>query len=300
MLMKKHFDKPIKKRILSFEEENSIKNVTIMKVGKTTRIALLLLGFAMVVVACEPKPAEGGSGKTKNRSEVEKMLDKLIDSLKRETDWQTSQLLFSRIESSIESDELRIRDKDKADFHKDSQDAYCYSMDNIMHIMMTGTCGDHKKLEEIWNLRTGKEYGSVKSSLYEEVKQLHKDHQGMLTFISDCKKNRQTVTNFDTKYDFEYETGQGKKASGYLKTTKCKTIVADLEKIQKGTAFASRRIAFCQKVVDLYLEKDSWVQGDENLVISRIKFYTKEHPNDAKVIEWNAAIEDFKTAHQSN
>lgn len=271
-----------------------------MNTGKTTRMALLLLGFTMVVVACEPKPSDGGSGKKKNRSEVEKTLDKLIDSLQRETDWQNSQLLFGRIESSIESDELRLREKDKADFHTALRDAYCYSMDNIMHLMMSGTCGDHKKLEEIWNLRTGNEYGSVKSSLYEEVKQQHKDHQDLLTFISKTKSNRMSVTSFNTAYDESYETTQKNKATGYLKTTKCKTIVADLEKIQKGTAFAGRRVAFCQKVVDLYLAKDTWTQGDENIVKNRIQFYTKGHGNDTKVQEWMTAIEDFKTTHQSN
>jgi hypothetical protein len=271
-----------------------------MKTGKTIRFAVLLIGVAITIVACEPKPTSG-QGKSKNRSEVEKMLDKLIDSLKKETDWKTSQLMFGRIESSIESDELRLRDKDKTDFHAASKDAFCYSMDNIMHLMMSGTCGEHTKLEEIWKLRTGKDYGSVNSSLYDQVKQQHKDHQDLLTFISQTKNNRVNVTTFNMAYDEQYEKTQKVKAGNYLNAKPtCKTIISDLERIQKGMVFGGRRVAFCQDVVDLYLKKDSWNQGDENIVKNRIMFYTKEHNGDAKVMEWMDAIEDFKTTHQTN
>ena len=261
-------------------------------------MALLLIGIALAVMACEPKPQDGGYGNLKNRSEVEKMLDKLIDSLKKETDWNTSQLLFSRIEKSVESKDLNLDEKIKGDFHTAAKDAYCYSMDNIMHLMMSGSCGDHTKLEQIWNLRTGKDYGKVNSSLYEEVKKQHKNHQDLLTFINQTKNNRMNVTSFNTAYDVQYETTQKSKASSYLNAKPtCKTIVSELEKIQKGTVFGGRRAAFCQKVVDLYLSKTSWSQGDENIVKSRIKFYTKEHSGDAKVQEWFDAIEEFKNTH---
>lgn len=268
---------------------------------KTTWIALLVLGLAIVMAACEPKPSNSKYGKNKNRSEVEKMLDKLIDSLHKETDWSQSQLLYSRIESTIESDKLLLRDNDKEDFHTASKDAFCYSMDNIMNLMMSGTCNEHTKLEEIWKKRTGNDFGSVKSTLYEQVKQQHKQHQDLMTFISNAKNNRQIVNSFNEAYDEQTEKTLKSKASTHIKShPSCQYILGELDKIEKGTAFSSRRQAYCQKVVDLYLAKDSWNQGDENIVKSRMKFYTKDHSGDAKVKGWLKAIEDFKTEHQSN
>lgn len=272
-----------------------------MKATRIKKIAILIIGIAIVGTACEPKPSHGGSNASRSKSEVEKMLDKLIDSLGKETDWSKSKLMYGRIESSIESEELGLRDKVKEDFHASTKNAYCHSMDNIMHIMMEGECGKHTTLDEIWKLRTGKNFSEIHSSLHEQVEQLHKTHEEMRSFINQVNGNRLGVTTFDVAYDEQYENNQKVKAKSYLNTNPtCTTIKSGLESIQNGTAFAGRRVAFCQKVVDCYLAKDSWNEGDENTVKSRIRFYTKDHRNDAIVKGWMEAIEEFRTTHQSN
>ena len=270
-----------------------------MKAKSTTRIAFFFIGMAMLVAACEPKPNTPSPKGLKNKSEVEKMLDKLIDSLHKETDWSKAKLMFGRIESSIESEDLDLRDKVKEDFHATAKDAYCYSMDNIMSAMMSGDCGKHKILDEIWKLRTGADFRGVQSDLHKQVEQLHKVHEEMRSFINQTNGNRQNVTSFDVPYDEQYEASQKSKAKTYLNSKPtCKDIKSGLESIQNGSVFNGRRKDYCQKVVDSYLAKDAWNQGDENVVKGSIKFYTKDHSGDAKVEEWMSAIKEFKNSHQ--
>ena len=272
-----------------------------MKTRKLTTMAIVLLCTALAWVACEPKPSDGKGGRGGKRNKIERMLDEDIAKLSHETDWTKAQQSYITINADI--DKYVKKSRVKQDFHIAADMAYCNSMDTIMHLIMVSDCqSQHKMLDELWKLRGSGSYASVSSKLHTQVAKERKTHDDLLAYIKSVRGNRQTgITSFNTAYDKAYETQEIKNATSKLEhSPSCQEIRNGLENIKKGTAFVGRQAAFCQKLMDLYLEKDEWNQGDENKLKDRIRFYTDAHKDNETVLLWFDEIEAFKEERKTN
>lgn len=101
------------------------------------------------------------------------------------------------------------------------------------------------------------------------VIQRKKTHDEILTFAKNAV-GRQPVKSFKDNYDESYETKTREKANKYLASVTCEDIIKRL----KNLNFVPRRRKYCEDIVNLYVAKDDWNIGDENILYSRMEIYT--------------------------
>ena len=267
-----------------------------MRIITKTMIAPILMGLAMMTVSCDSnKPSDRRESRRKEagKGEVLSIIMEDIDSLRVEISWKKAQWYYAKIQEGIR---LLQSQAQRENLLGAADDAYCHSMDSIMGIIMSGECKSrHDELAEIWSKRTSKAFNTVDtiSSLHVRVVQLHNEHQKRIDYIISVKNDHQSVTSFNIAYNRRFETDEINNATNYLSNGySCVEILDGLNSIKDGTIFVNRRYAYCQKVVSLYLSKDSYDEGDENTLISNIKFYPKWKKN------WEADIDKFRDEHQ--
>lgn len=180
---------------------------------------------------------------------------------------------------------------------------YCHSMDTIMHIIMAGECSNnHKLLNELYSLRTGKEYGEIdkNSALHGQVKKSYEKHKNMLSFIGSATAKQNNITSWNTPYDEQTENSKKKEAGTYLASKPtCKSSVKSLESIKNGSAFKNRRKDYCEKILELYLQKDTWSQKDERVLFGLLNStFIDNYPNEPEVAIWNEKIKEFRESKQ--
>ncbi len=180
---------------------------------------------------------------------------------------------------------------------------YCHSMDTIMHIIMAGECSNqHKLLDELYSLRNGADYSEIgkNSSLHNQVKESYDKHKKMLSFISGATTKQTKITSWNTDYDESTENTKKKEAATYLSSKPtCKSSINKLENIKNGSAFKNRRKDYCEKILELYLQKDSWTYQDEKRLYGRLNStYSDKYPNDPQIAVWDEQIKGFKDSKQ--
>ena len=101
------------------------------------------------------------------------------------------------------------------------------------------------------------------------VIQRKKTHDEILKFAKNAV-GRQSVKSFKDNYDESYETKTRATANQYLASATCEDIINRL----KNLNFSQRRKRYCEDIVSLYVAKDDWSIGDENILYSRMEIYT--------------------------
>lgn len=180
---------------------------------------------------------------------------------------------------------------------------YCHSMDTIMQMIMAGECSSqHGLLNELYDLRTGKEYGEIdkNSMLHEQVMKSYDKHKKILALISSTKTAQPNIKSWNTSYDEQTENNKKREAKAYLETgPTCKSIITGLKNIQNGAAFKDRRKDYCGKIFELYVQKESWSPQDERVLNGLLNStFIDSYPNDPEVAIWKEKIKEFKSSHQ--
>ena len=269
-----------------------------MKTSKQTTRVLILLGMALIMTACEPKPktedtgsgnAHGGGG----LSETEKLIRHHIVELATVTDWETAQTKFEQNRHDIDGMTRNNLKKDYADLNNRS---YCHSMDTIMDIMMKGDCGQHQLLDRLWKLRTGTDFGAIQSTLHGQVEQAYSHHKEMLDFIRNAGNRQSNITSFDVRYDRNTENKKKTEAETYLASQpSCQVVRKGLTNIKNESAFKARRKDYCEKILGLYLDRETWTYRDERTLLGLLSIaYTTEYKNDPDIAKWHTQIDQFK------
>lgn len=268
------------------------------------QIAMLVMGMAMTLVSCEPQPQDGSDGPKRKKSAVERKIDENIGKLAKETSWAESQSLYGKIKADIGNKSYRIKAKVQNDLNSLADKAYCHSMDTIMYIILKGECKPrHKELYEIHKMRVGENFAGVAStSFHKQVEEKFKSHERMLkTILPDLRSSHQKPSTFESEYNDKFETEAVNKAKSYLaENPSCTEILNGLTNVKEGKLFKGWRKAFCDKLVALYLEKQDWNKGDENVVKSNILFYGRAYPNSTEYQQWLDTITYFREEHQNN
>ncbi len=101
------------------------------------------------------------------------------------------------------------------------------------------------------------------------VIQRKKTHDDILSFAKNAV-GRQPVKTFKDNYDESYETKTREKANEYLASVTCEDLIKRLKSID----FALRRRRYCEDIVALYVAKDEWNIGDQNILIGRMEVYS--------------------------
>lgn len=101
------------------------------------------------------------------------------------------------------------------------------------------------------------------------VIQRKKTHDDILSFAKNAV-GRQPVKTFKDNYDESYETKTREKANEYLASVTCEDLIKSLKSID----FALRRRRYCEDIVALYVAKDEWNIGDQNILIGRMEVYS--------------------------
>ncbi len=267
------------------------------------QIAVLVLGMALLV-SCEPQPQDGSNGPKRKKSAVEQKIDDNIGKLAKETSWAESQSMYGKIKADIGNKSYRIKTKVRNDLNSLADKAYCHSMDTIMYIILKGECKPrHKELYEIHKLRVGESFADVASTpFHKQVEEKYKSHEQMLkTILPDLRSSHQKPTTFESEYNDDLETKAVNKAKSYLaENPSCTEIRDGLTNVKDGKLFKSWRKAFCNKLVELYLEKQDWDRGDENAVKSQINLYNRKYPETPEYQQWLDTITYFRNEHQKN
>lgn len=239
-----------------------------MKAIRFKTMAVLLVGMALVVAACEPKPKtkNGGINGWGGLSETEKLVKRHIDELANVTDWADAQVKYAK--NMIAIDSVIKRSNLKGDMKTLNNKNYCHSMDTIMQIIMgKSDCANYhgkKKNGELYAIHAERaKYSDINSPIHTQVEQAYKNHEDMLSFIGNAGVG-QNVTSWSTPYDEKTENNKKRETQNYLNTNPtCKQIIDGLNNIKSGAAFKGRRKNYCEKILELYLQKDTWTLGEE-------------------------------------
>ena len=129
----------------------------------------------------------------------------------------------------------------------------------------------HKLLEQLLNEL--KAYPKVPGlSEIKSAKQLH-DEASRFTQIA---VGRQSVSSYRTSYNRSHETTQMAKAQKYLKNAqlKCKSIRNRMDNLTRTSAYHSRRRAYCEAIVESYLECTNPAKSELNAAKANLSIYT--------------------------
>lgn len=263
-------------------------------------VAILLLGLAVMLVSCgqgggekmdRKGRAKGGNGKTYE------LVVAQIDSLYVETSWARAKVLYAEAKEGIE---FIKSPSQRRNLLGAADNSFCHSMDTIMYIILSGECKPHhKELREIHENREGATFSEVVSTgLHNQVEEKYKSHEQMLNkTLPSLKSSGQSPTSFKSEYNEKKEKEAVQKATNYLaEHPSCSEIRDGLTKVKEGKLFKGWRKAYCDKLVDLYLQKPDWNQRDENILKGNLSFYTDVYPSDTT--EWYGKIRAFKYEHQ--
>ena len=274
-----------------------------MKTNQFFGKAIVWLILALTLVACESEPQTGSRRRSRSRGGVKEQIDKDTDSLSKVTDWASAQKLYAQLKTDIERHVKDERVKD--DMYSLLDKAYCHSMDTIMYgILTANTCNNnHILLREIHFTRV-KAFASIETNIHNEVEQKFKTHEDMVNFIRKTKDYKQPVNSYTSSYDESYEKTQKATASSYLKQDViCSEIKKGLQSITDGSAFYDCHKAFCDKVVELYINGGVYDADVHKRLLLKIKaFHEFFREADGKPLtkdaeRWKKALDDFKTEH---
>lgn len=120
-----------------------------------------------------------------------------------------------------------------------------------------------------------------------EVKELKAVHDKAAGFAN-SGVGYQAVANYRTPYDKSYETRKMAEARSWLNNPKlrCKSIKSRLERLISSSAYTSRRYAYCQAIVDSYLQCTNPKPSERNQALGNIDVY------EGNKSAWNKMIED--------
>lgn len=120
-----------------------------------------------------------------------------------------------------------------------------------------------------------------------EVKELKAVHDKAASFAN-SGVGYQAVANYRTPYDKSYETRKMSEARSWLNNPKlkCKSIKSRLERLTSSSAYTSRRYAYCQAIVDSYLQCTNPKPSERNQALGNIDVY------EGNKSAWNKMIED--------
>ena len=86
------------------------------------------------------------------------------------------------------------------------------------------------------------------------------------------------------------ENNKKKEAQNYLNTNPtCKQIIDGLNNIKSGAAFKGRRKNYCEKILELYLQKETYSPQDERALRGRLN-----STYGSILDEWENKIIEFK------
>lgn len=104
------------------------------------------------------------------------------------------------------------------------------------------------------------------------AKQLH-DEASRFTQIA---VGRQSISNYRTSYNRNHETRRMAEAQKYLDNAqlKCKSIRNRLDNLTRTSAYQSRRRAYCEAIVESYLECTDPAKSELNAAKANISVYT--------------------------
>lgn len=131
--------------------------------------------------------------------------------------------------------------------------------------------GSHKLLGQLLNEL--KAYPNVPGlPEIKSAKQLH-DEASRFTQIA---VGRQSVSNYRTSYNRSHETTQMAKAKKYLDNAqlKCKSIRNRMDNLTRASAYHSRRRAYCEAIVESYLECTNPAKSELNAAKANLSIYT--------------------------
>lgn len=276
---------------------------------KSRLIAILFLGMAVMLVSCGQSGGEipgreervkGGTGQKKGQVPGQSLVDLVmaqIDSLKVETCWSHAKTLYEEVKVGIG---YLNKDERRDNLLISANNNFCYSMDTIMCIILSGECEPrHNELYEIHMVRNGEDFSLVHStSLHDRVEKDFKSHEDMLkTTLPQLKRSGQSPETFTSQYSEKIEKKKVKEASNYLaQNPSCSQIKTGLEEVSERKLIKKWRKDFCGELVELYLQKPYWKESDENNLKGALYFYTNVYTSDTT--EWFAKIREFKKEHQ--
>jgi len=277
-----------------------------MKAKRLLESVAFFLVLILTLAACESEPQSARSRGSSSRSSVKQLIDNDTDSLSRVTDWASAQKLYAQIKKTdIERHVKSERVKD--DMFGLLDKAYCHSMDTIMFGVLSGACqSNHKLLREIHAVRMKEEYANIGTNIHDDVEQKFKSHEEMIGFINKTKGNRQGVSSYKDNYDASFEKKQMTTASGYkAKDPVCSEIKNGLDAILDGSAFNSRRKAYCDKIVQLYIEADNYDPKEHKAIGAKIRevsrcFNKRGEPLNDSAEKWVDDLQSFKDLHEQD
>ena len=122
----------------------------------------------------------------------------------------------------------------------------------------------------------------------------------MLSFIGSATAKQNNINSWNTPYDEQTENSKKEKAGTYLASKPtCKSSIKSLENIKNGSAFKNRRKDYCEKIIELYLQKETWSQKDERVLNGLLNStFIDNYPNEPEVGIWNEKINGFRESNQ--
>lgn len=262
--------------------------------------SVLFMGMAVVLVSCGQGEKSDRRGHSKGSGgKTYELVSAQIESLYVETSWSQANALYSEVKEGIE---FLKSPSQRRNLLAAADNSYCHSMDTIMYLILSGDCKPrHQELREIHKKRQDAAFANVPSTaLHSRVEEKFNSHEQMLTkTLPNLKSSGQTPKSIKSVYDAKYEKEAVNKASSYLaENPSCIEIREGLTKVKDGKFFKGWRKAYCNKLVELYLQKTEWQERDENYIIGSLSFYTDAYPNSAEEAEWMSKINEFKFEHQ--
>lgn len=144
----------------------------------------------------------------------------------------------------------------------------------------------HKELEELFA-----ELNKFPNAPgYVEVKELKKIHDEASRFANSGIAN-QKVNSYRDDYDTSYEDRHISQANSYLNNAKvyCNQTKEKLKRLTNRSAYESRRKAYCQAIVDQYLQTQNKELREYNAARGKLNVYSGDSSLKAK---WLKDIED--------
>lgn len=247
------------------------------KLIENTPVLVMLLLYLMLFTNCNGKntgyaPTEGSANPTKavieknikeladkawNKKAYEEIREKQIPCLKLPSEKKALRTLLDATYGKV-----MIRDANK---------------------IMDGECiGQHKRLEALLVELKGFPDAGGLSELH--VRKAH--HDKLVQFVHTLTEP-QRVRNFTDRYDTSYEQEKKTKAKEYLATRPtCSYLKNNLS--HPDAWFQTRRKKFCENIIAIYLQKETYDEGDENILLSRLNIYQGDRN------EWKSQIDNFR------
>lgn len=220
----------------------------------------------LIFTACGESRSSDSAKNSKRTSSSEKVIVQNIENLK-ENKWNKkayTEILENQIKSSS-----RLRNAQREGLTHKLEVVYSGILVRDANDIMDNSCGaNHTLLDQIVaELKDHK-----KDSGADAVFSRYNDHQAEMAFVSSIY-SKQRLSNWNTAYDDSFEATKRKEVAAHrAKNPVCSYLKSRLEDNSVNAAYAQRRIAFANAVVDLYCKKPDYNELEEKQARSRVNF----------------------------